>query len=150
MDGTLDYNIREHLRDGKVVKAPTQGASMRPFIQGGCDKVLVCKKEKIEIGDIVMVPYGKLLILHRVYAKEGTKLILMGDGNLKGNEVVDASEVWGTAIEIIKSDGRHRKPHKAWLWRHMLPLRRYLLKIDRKLNKLRISSRVSRPEIPCQ
>lgn len=150
MESSLDYGIKEHLRNGKVVKVPTQGNSMRPFIQGGRDKVLVCKKESISIGDVVLVPYGKLLILHRVYAIEGTKLILMGDGNLKGNEVVEQSEVWGTAFEILKPDGRSRKPHKAWLWRHLLPLRRYLLKIDRKLNKLRTSPRASRLEVPCQ
>ena len=57
MGNALDKNIEEHLRNGKVVQAPTQGASMRPFIQGGRDKVLVCRKEEIGIGDIVMVPY---------------------------------------------------------------------------------------------
>ena len=137
MGNALDKNVEEHLRNGKVVQAPTQGTSMRPFIQGGCDKVLVCKKEEIGIGDIVMVPYHGILILHRVYAIEGSKLILMGDGNLKGNEVVDKSDVWGTAIEIIKPNGRHQKPHKAWLWRHTLPLRKIMLKVWRQWYKIR-------------
>jgi hypothetical protein len=137
MGNALDKNIEEHLRNGKVVQAPTQGASMRPFIQGGRDKVLVCRKEEIGIGDIVMVPYRGILILHRVYAIEGTKLVLMGDGNLKGNEVVDKSDVWGTAIEIIKPNGRRRKPNKAWIWRHTLPFRKIMLKVCRKWYRIR-------------
>lgn len=132
---STDENLLQRLREGKVIMAPTQGTSMRPFIQGGRDKVLIQRKEEIRIGDIVMVPYGGKIILHRVYAIEGSRLVLMGDGNLKGNEVVDKAEVWGAAIEIIKPNGRHRKPHSAWLWRHTLPLRRYMLKIDRKWNK---------------
>lgn len=135
MSCPIDTELLQRLREGKVILAPTQGNSMRPFIQGGRDKVLIQRKEEIRIGDIVMVPYGGMIILHRVYAIEGSHLVLMGDGNLKGNEVVDKSEVWGTAIEIIKPNGRHRKPHSAWLWRHTLPLRRYMLKIDRKWNK---------------
>ena len=136
MDKALDWSIKEHLCNGKVVQAPTQGISMRPFIQGGHDKVLVRKQEEVSLGDIVMVPFHGKLILHRVYAIEGTKLILMGDGNLKGNEVVEQSEVWGTAFEIIKPDGRRRKPHKAWFWRHLLPFRDILLKVCRKWYKL--------------
>lgn len=131
-----DNDLLERLREGKVVVAPTRGISMRPFIHGGRDKVLIRKKDSIEIGDIVMVPYGGKMILHRVYAIEGSRLILMGDGNLKGNEVVDQSEVWGAAMEIIKPDGRRIKPNRAWLWRHTIPVREYLLKIIRKWNKL--------------
>lgn len=136
MMNSKDAELLEKLHEGKMILAPTTGNSMRPFIQGGRDKVLICKREKVSVGDIVMVPYGGMKILHRVYSIEGSKLILMGDGNLKGNEVVDKSEVWGTAVEIIKPNGRRCKPHKAWLWRHMLPIRKYLLKIHRKWNKL--------------
>lgn len=131
-----DADLLLRLQEGKVVLTPTQGASMRPFIEGGRDKALVRKQEVINIGDIVMVPYGDMVILHRVYAIEGSRLVLMGDGNLKGNEVVEKSAVLGTAIEIIGPDGRCRKPHKAWLWRHTLPIRKYLLKIYKKWNKL--------------
>ena len=128
--------LLERLREGKMIQLAPQGISMLPFIQGGRDKVLVKKDERIDIGDIVLAPYKGLLILHRVYAIEGSRLVLMGDGNLKGNELVDKSEVLGTAIEIIKPKGRCRKPNKAWLWRHTLPIRKYLLKIYNKWNKL--------------
>lgn len=143
----IDADLLQRLREGKLILAPTTGFSMRPFIEGERDKVLIHRKEEFRIGDIVMVPYRGKMILHRVYAIEGTRLVLMGDGNLRGNEVVEKSEVWGTVLQIVKPNGRCRKPHKAWLWRHLLPIRKYLLKAYRKLIKLRTSFRVSRPEV---
>lgn len=125
------------LCEGKSVLFVPKGISMLPFIQGGRDKVLVRKEEEIGIGDIVLAFHGDHLILHRVYAINGTRLTLMGDGNLKGNEVVEKSEVWGKVLEIMHPDGRCRKPNKARLWRHTLPLRRLMLKIRRKWYRLR-------------
>ena len=136
MMNPTDTQLLERLREGKTIAVPTIGQSMFPFILGGRDKVLVHKLDRVNIGDIVMASYRGTMILHRVYAIEGSRLILMGDGNLQGTEVVDKSEVYGTAIEIIKSNGRFRKPHKAWLWRHSLPFRGVMLKICRKWYKL--------------
>lgn len=129
--------LQARLDEGKSVQFVPQGISMLPFIQGGLDKVLVRKAEAVGVGDIVLTPYGDHLILHRVYAIKGTQLILMGDGNLEGNEVVGKSEVWGKVLEIIKPNGRSRKPHKAWFWRHALFIRRPMLKMRRKWYKLR-------------
>lgn len=127
--------LLEKLREGKIVQLAPKGISMIPFIRGGRDKVLVRKEETVSVGDIVLVVYSGKMILHRVYAINGSKLILMGDGNLRGTEEVEQAEVLGTVLQIIKPGGRCYKPKKAWLWRHTLPLRRYLLKIDRKWNK---------------
>ena len=134
---TLDEAMKERLEQGKVIQLTPVGISMLPFIRGGRDKVLVRKEKEVKVGDIVLVPYGDHLILHRVYAIDGTRLTLMGDGNLKGTEEVEASEVMGTAVQIIQPDGRGRKPRKAWLWRHTLPVRRLMLKLRRKWYKMR-------------
>lgn len=127
--------LLEKLREGKIVQLAPKGISMIPFIRGGQDKVLVRKEEAVNVGDVVLVVYQDRMILHRVYAINGSRLTLMGDGNLQGTEEVELEEVLGKVLQIIKPDGRYRKPKKAWLWRHVLPLRRYLLKIDRKWNK---------------
>lgn len=145
----LMHRDLESLQEGKLVAIVPQGISMLPFIEGGVDQVFLLKKEKVEMGDIVLVEYKGKHILHRVYAIDGEKVVLMGDGNLEGTEAVMVEEVMGTVVEIVHK-GRRRKPGKAWLWRHSLPLRRYLLKLHRKWNKLRASSCVSRPEVPCQ
>lgn len=127
--------LLERLREGKMVQFAPMGISMMPFIRGGHDKVLVRKEEAVGVGDIVLVEYRGNMILHRVYSVNGSRLTLMGDGNLQGTEEVELTEVLGTVLQIIKPDGRYLKPRKAWLWRHTLPLRRYLLKLDRKWNK---------------
>ena len=124
------------LKDGKVIALVPQGISMLPFIKGGVDQVYLLKKDRVAVGDIVLVEYHGKHILHRVYAVDGEKITLMGDGNLEGTEQVATDEVMGTVVEIVH-DGRHRKPKKAWLWRRLLPARRLLLKLNRKWNKLK-------------
>ena len=121
------------LKDGKVIALVPQGISMLPFIKGGVDQVYLLKKDRVAVGDIVLVEYQGKHILHRVYAVDGEKITLMGDGNLEGTEQVAADEVMGTVVDIVHN-GRHLKPKKAWLWRHLLPIRGYLLKIHRKLS----------------
>ena len=133
---TLDEETKERLAQGKVVQIAPLGISMLPFIRGGRDKVLVQKEAEVKVGDLVLVPYGDHLILHRVYATDGSHLTLMGDGNLKGTEEVDASEVLATAVQVIRPNGRCIKPSKAWLWRHTLSVRRLLLKLRRKWCKM--------------
>lgn len=135
MNEPLSDALLEKLREGKMVQLAPKGASMTPFIRGEQDKVLVRKEETVDVGDIVLVAFRGSMILHRVYVVNGSRLTLMGDGNLQGTEEVSLTEVLGTVIQIIKPNGRCRKPGKAWLWRHLLPIRRYLLKVDRKWRK---------------
>ena len=132
---TLIYRGLESLKEGKVVPLVPQGISMLPFIKGGEDQVYLLKKDKVEVGDIVLVEYHGKHILHRVYAIDGERITLMGDGNLEGVEEVTKDEVLGTVVEIVHG-GRRRKPNKAWLWRKLLPFRMGLLKLHRKWNKL--------------
>lgn len=132
-----DEALLARLNEGKIVQISPRGISMLPFIHCGRDKVRVRKEENVVVGDIVLAYYKDHLILHRIYAIEGSRIILMGDGNIKGNEVVDRSDVWGKVIEIVKENGRCHQPHKAWFWRHTLPMRRIMLKIRRKWYKLR-------------
>ena len=132
-ENVVVYRDLDALKDGKVIALVPQGISMLPFIKGGVDQVYLLKKDRVAVGDIVLVEYHGKHILHRVYAIDGEKMTLMGDGNLEGTEQVAADEVMGTAVDIVHN-GRHLKPKKAWLWRHLLPIRRYLLKIHRKLS----------------
>lgn len=132
-ENVVVYRDLDALKDGKVIVLVPQGISMLPFIKGGEDQVYLLKKDKVAVGDIVLVEYHGKHILHRVYAVDGEKITLMGDGNLEGTEQVAADEVMGTVVDIVHN-GRHLKPKKAWLWRHLLPMRRYLLKIHRKLS----------------
>lgn len=126
------------LDDGKmVVLKQIYGNSMLPFIRGGVDSVRLRKPEGVKVGDIVLAVFGGRPLVHRVIAINGTKVTLMGDGNPKGMiEKGDLSNVLGVVDRIISPSGRSRRPTNGRLWRRLLPMRKYLLKIYRKWNKI--------------
>ena len=138
------------LADGRDVVIMTKGRSMLPFIRGEVDKVTLSPPKGLKVGDIVLAHFDGRFVLHRIIGINGDQVTLMGDGNLQGTEQGTTREVAGVVTDIITPEGRHRKPTRGWLWRQLLPVRKYLLKIYRKWNKLRASSRVSRPEVPRQ
>ena len=125
------------LGEGREVVMTPKGRSMLPFIRGEVDRIKLQQPDGLSVGDIVLAYFGNRYVLHRIVGINGDKITLMGDGNLKDVEQGDRKDVVGVVVEIITPDNRHRKPGKAWLWRHTLFLRKYLLKVYRKLNKLK-------------
>ena len=128
--------VAQLLGEGREVVMTPKGRSMLPFIRGEVDRIKLQQPDKLSVGDIVLAYFGNRYILHRIVAINGEEFILMGDGNLKDTEQGDRSDVIGKVVEIITPDDRQHKPRKAWLWRHTLFFRKYLLKIYRKWVKL--------------
>lgn len=129
------------LADGREVVIVPKGRSMLPFIRGDVDSVVLTAPKSLKVGDIVLAHFGGRYVLHRIIAVDGGQVTLMGDGNLQGVEKGSTDEVFGIVTEIITPKGRHRKPTKGWLWRQLLPVRKYLLKIYRKWNKLKTETK---------
>ena len=126
--------IGDLLSEGKEVLMTPKGFSMLPFIQNGKDSVLLKKLDRpAEKGDILLVKVGPRYIMHRVYDVTWPSITLMGDGNVSGREHCDASDVIAIVTEIHKSDGRVVIPGKARLWRLLLPFRRYILAIYKRV-----------------
>ena len=123
------------LQEGREAVIIPTGNSMLPFIRGGVDRVVLCRKPAVAVGDIVLVKIGERYILHRVIAREGDALTLMGDGNIRGTEACRTGDVIGTVAEIIRPSGRVRIPGRARLWRMLKPIRRYLLALWRRLSR---------------
>jgi len=121
------------LREGREAVITPTGSSMLPCIRGGKDRVVLGKRPGPEIGDIVLVRLAERYVLHRVVARDGEAVTLMGDGNLQGQEHCTAADILGTVVRIIRPDGRSRTPGKARLWRALRPVRRYLLAIYKRL-----------------
>lgn len=121
------------LRDGREAVIIPTGNSMLPFIRGGVDRVVLRACPDVAVGDIVLVKIEERYLLHRVIAREGGTLTLMGDGNLVGTERCTLSDVIGTVTEIIRPSGQRRAPGRARLWGALRPLRRYLLAIYRRV-----------------
>ena len=138
-DEVMMESFDAFLAEGREVRFTPKGVSMRPFIEGGRDSVILRKNDVVEVGDIVLAKLkdGRF-VLHRVIAKSGDNLMLMGDGNLQGTEAAKVCDVLGTAVGIIKPNGKIVKPKKGRLWLKMLPFRKRLLWIYRKKLKLGI------------
>ena len=138
-DEVMMESFDAFLAEGREVRFTPKGVSMRPFIEGGRDSVILRKNDVVEVGDIVL---AKLkdghFVLHRVIAKSGDNLTLMGDGNLQGKESAKVCDVLGTVVGIVKPNGKIVKPKKGRLWLKVLPFRKCLLWIYRKKLKLGI------------
>ena len=129
--------VAQLLGEGREVVITPKGRSMLPFIRGEVDHIKLLRPDSLRVGDIVLAYFEKRYVLHRIVAIDGDEITLMGDGNLKGTEQGNRSDVVGKVVEIITPDHRQYKPGKAWLWRHTLFLRKYMLKVYRKWNKLK-------------
>lgn len=128
--------VESFLKEGKEVRITPKGDSMRPFIIGGRDSVVLTSLTRSpEVGDIVLALVKGRYIMHRVIMVEGSRLTLMGDGNVKGTERCVVDDVKGIVSEIHKESGRRVKPGKGRIWRLLLPIRKVLLVIHKRIWK---------------
>jgi len=125
------------IREGKTVNFTPGGVSMRPFIEGGKDSVLLVQPTDLKVGDVILAQVtDERYVLHRLIAIDGDNVTLMGDGNLRGEEHCTRQNVLAKVAEIRSPKG-HRKPvTRGRLWYFALPVRKYLLKIYRHTPRL--------------
>ena len=117
---------------GRMVEFIPKGVSMRPFIEGKRDKVILAKCREVKVGIIVLAKVGDKHVLHRVYQINGKKIILRGDGNLEGYEVCRESDIIGRVVRIKGKDGKRKRMSKARIWRHLPTfIKKFYLKLYR-------------------
>lgn len=132
--------IARLVAEGTKVSFTPKGVSMNPFIRGGRDSVVLGKSGDLRVGDIALARIGPNYVLHRVIGIDADIVTLMGDGNIAGTERCTRADILAVAEKISK-DGREidcrSKSHlrKAEIWKMMLPVRRYLLAIYRRINR---------------
>ena len=123
------------LDEGRDVTLSPRGSSMLPFIREGRDSVVLRKEPSVKKGDIVLVRLPGRYVMHRIIREEGEHLTLMGDGNLQGTESCTRADVLGTVHTILR-DGKPRQPGDGKLWGRLLPFRRIILGIYRRLSSV--------------
>lgn len=124
----------ELLAKGVEVILMTKGNSMLPFIRGDKDSVKLRKMDSVSVSDVVLARIeDRRYVLHRVIGINGDNVTLMGDGNLRGTESCKLSDIVGTAFEVVKPSGKCVKIRKGEFWRKLLPIRRYILAIYRRV-----------------
>ena len=119
------------LKEGHMVEFCPSGVSMRPFIEGGRDKVVLQRCTYPRVGMIVLAKVNEIYVLHRIYEIRGEEIVLRGDGNLKGEEVCTEADIIGRVVQI-KIMGKRKRVTRGRVWRH-LPLffKRWYLKVYR-------------------
>lgn len=133
--------IAQIIERGESAVIKTKGASMRPFITGERDSIeLKAVEGELRVGDIVLARLSDPVryVVHRVVELCGDEVVMMGDGNLLYTERCDRGEVIARVNAIIKPNKRvdpNTKTNRllAKIWGVMLPFRRYLLAIARRL-----------------
>lgn len=131
--------IARLLNEGKEVRFTPSGVSMRPFIEGDRDSVILVKLSRTpQVGDIILAQVETLCgkssyVLHRLIRIEGDRYVLQGDGNLAGEEVCALGDIIGVVIRIENPSGGRKMLTKGRIWYYLRPIRKYLLKVYRKL-----------------
>ncbi len=124
---------------GNEVEIPTKGCSMLPFIEGGKDSLILTTANRLEVGDIVLAKVNdQNYCVHRIVSIEEERVILMGDGNIKGCEFCTHKQITAKVKSIVHNGeiidcNSAKQRRRAKLWRTLLPIRRYLLAIWRRL-----------------
>ena len=125
------------LAEKKEVRFTPSGVSMRPFIEGDKDSVILAPVEQApRVGDILLAQVQTLCgaqtyVLHRLVRIEGETLVLQGDGNLAGEEHCTVGDVIGRVKRIESPKGHRKCMTRGRLWYWLKPVRKWLLKIYR-------------------
>ena len=126
--------------EGISVTFPVNGRSMFPFIVGGVDSVVLVKPETLKVGDVVLAQVeGGRYVVHRIVCLDGDAVTLMGDGNLAGREHCRLADVQARATHVVGKGGKRRSLDSlgsrlaAKIWYAVLPFRRWLLAIYRRI-----------------
>lgn len=125
------------LASGKEVRFTPSGVSMRPFIEGDKDSVILAPvNDRPKRGDILLVKATTLCgrqtyVLHRLVRIENDVFFLQGDGNLSGEEACSLGDIIGRVVRIENAKGRRKMLTRGYLWFWLKPVRKWLLKIYR-------------------
>ena len=122
--------------EGVEVTFPVNGRSMRPFIEGGRDSVVLVRPTNVMPMDVVLAKTeDNRYVIHRVLEMAGERVTLMGDGNLQGREHTKCKQIYAKVTHVVHPNGYKRSLYTPFIqfvqkmWVSLLPLRRYLLKL---------------------
>jgi hypothetical protein len=125
------------LKKGHHAAFTVSGMSMWPFLCHNRDQVIVaaCDPSRLAIGDIVLLqtPLGNYL-LHRITGLRSGEFETTGDGNCFRDGWFPRSCAKAKVKTIIRNGKELDCRNPFWrlvfsLWRHLFPVRRYLLRL---------------------
>ena len=128
------------VKEGFTVTFPVKGYSMLPFIIGGKESVILQKPTEPKVGDVVLAWVEcNRYVVHRIIHIDGDNVSLMGDGNVIGTEHCTLDDIKAIATHVVSANDKKHDLYNRWrmlgakLWFRLLPVRRYLLAIYRRI-----------------
>lgn len=132
--------VERLLSQGTSVTIMTKGNSMLPFIVGERDSVVLKSYGEPRVGDIALAHLENgLFVLHRIIDISPSGVVtLMGDGNIRGTEQCNIKQLCGKTVTVIRKGRKCNPDSGSWIlmakiWRCLLPVRRYLLAIYKRI-----------------
>ena len=130
------------LKEGKEVRFTPSGVSMRPFIEGDQDSVILeavtasPRKGDVLLASVLTQAGTQTYVLHRlVQIEKGTQgeavYVLQGDGNISGEERCGYADIIGRVIRIEAPSGRRKPMVRGRVWYAVRRWRPFLLKVYR-------------------
>lgn len=133
--------IKEKLESGGTVQLPVTGTSMIPLLVWGRDSAELVKCEKVQKGDIIFYRRDDgHFVLHRIIGKDEKGYILCGDNQWVKETGIENRHIIGIVKSITRKGKKISVDNKLYkfyskIWTAILPLRRYLLFIIRRIIK---------------
>ena len=130
------------LKEGKEVRFTPSGVSMRPFIEGDQDSVILeavtasPRKGDVLLASVLTQAGTQTYVLHRlVRIEKGMQgeavYVLQGDGNISGEERCGYADIIGRVIRIEAPSGRRKPMVRGRVWYAVRRWRPFLLKVYR-------------------
>ena len=106
------------LAAGRSVRIRLKGTSMTPLLRDGRDEVIVvpCVESELKPMDVVLFRYRGAHVLHRIVCREGSRLLIQGDGSMVARERCVVTDVVGKVGSVIRPSGRVLSV-SSWRWR---------------------------------
>lgn len=129
------------IAEGHTVIITVRGNSMNPFLVDRRDRVNLggFTPDDLQPGAVVLArdTTGRI-VFHRIIRRNGSALILQGDGNLSQTEETSIDQVMGLMTEAIRKEKHYPVDGKTWQrysrwWKKLKPLRRLLLAVFRRI-----------------
>lgn len=141
-NAALFHEVEAWLADSHPVTLKAVGSSMWPFITGGRDEVVIqpySPRQPLQRGEIVLARLSEgCYVLHRILRIDADRITLLGDGHWKQREYCSPASIIGRVSTIRRNghsiDCAHpAERFRARLWMQLLPIRRYLLFLGRRM-----------------
>ena len=128
------YDIESLLAAGRTIQMRPQGTSMYPMVADPADEAVIAPVDvaRLKRGDVVVYRRdpnaGGLLVMHRIYRRNGEEFYMVGDNQSEIEGPLRADQMRGILVQWVRRGRTYSVKNIGYrlfsgLWLVMLPLR---------------------------